>query len=58
MNPELSKIAAHNLKELGRNNIIFKEGDSIEFLKNTAKTFDCIFIDPARRDNTGGKVLN
>ncbi|MBO2545139.1 class I SAM-dependent methyltransferase [Salegentibacter sp. BDJ18] len=57
LNAELSEIAAHNLKQLGRENISFKNEDSIEYLKNTDQNFDCIYVDPARRDNAGGKVF-
>jgi 16S rRNA G966 N2-methylase RsmD len=57
LNAELSEIAAHNLKQLGWENISFKNEDSIEYLKNTDQNFDCIYVDPARRDNAGGKVF-
>ncbi|SHG34216.1 RNA cap guanine-N2 methyltransferase [Salegentibacter echinorum] len=57
LNPELSKIAAHNLKQLGCENIDFTIGDSIEYLKHTDKRFDCIYIDPARRDFTGARIF-
>ena len=57
LNPELSKIATHNLKQLGCENLDFITGDSIEYLKNTDRRFDCIFIDPARRDATGAKIF-
>jgi len=57
LNAELSEIAAHNLKQLGRENISFKNEDSLEYLKNTDQNFDCIYVDPARRDNAGGKVF-
>ncbi|PRX47372.1 THUMP-like domain-containing protein [Salegentibacter salegens] len=57
LNAELSEIAAHNLKQLGRENISFRNEDSIAFLKNTDQKFDCIYVDPARRDNAGGKVF-
>jgi len=57
LNTELSEIAAFNLKQLGRENIYFKNEDSIALLKNTNQNFDCIYVDPARRDNSGGKVF-
>ncbi|PKD17181.1 SAM-dependent methyltransferase [Salegentibacter salinarum] len=57
LNAELSEIAAHNFKQLGRRNISVKNVDSIEYLKGTNQNFDCIYVDPARRDNTGGKVF-
>ncbi|MBZ9729649.1 class I SAM-dependent methyltransferase [Salegentibacter sp. JZCK2] len=57
LNAELSEIAAHNLKQLGVKNISFRNEDSIAFLKDTDQRFDCIYIDPARRDDSGGKVF-
>lgn len=57
LNNELSQIAAHNLKQLGRDNISFENEDSIGFLKRSNRKFDCIYVDPSRRDNAGGKVF-
>lgn len=57
INPELSEIAAHNFKKLGRENIEFRSGDGLDYLKATEKIFDWIYIDPARRDDHGGKVF-
>jgi hypothetical protein len=57
LDPELSEIAAHNFKKLGKDNIKTISGDGIEFLRNTDCNFDCIFLDPARRDDHGGKVF-
>lgn len=57
LNAELSEIAVHNFKQLGRKNISVKNVDSIEYLKETDQDFDCIYADPARRDNAGGKVF-
>jgi 16S rRNA G966 N2-methylase RsmD len=49
INSELAGIAAHNAKILGSNNINSMPEDGIAFLKDTALTFDTIYIDPARR---------
>jgi hypothetical protein len=57
LNAELSEIAAHNLKQLGRENISFQNEDSIAYLKDLDQNYDCIYVDPSRRDNTGGKVF-
>lgn len=57
LNPELSEIAAHNFKVLGRKNIKTKTEDAIEYLRNLKEIFDWIYIDPARRDDYGGKVF-
>ncbi len=53
INEDLSQIAAHNAAVLQANNISFLAGDGIAYLKNTAETFDTIYIDPARRSNAG-----
>ncbi len=52
INKELATIAAHNAKILVADNIKFEATDGIEFLKNTALSFDTIFIDPARRSES------
>ena len=57
LDPDLSEIAAHNFKVLGRDNIITFCGDGIEYLKETNDNFDLIYLDPARRDDYGGKVF-
>ncbi|MEP6261950.1 MAG: class I SAM-dependent methyltransferase [Gillisia sp.] len=57
LDPGLSEIAAHNFKVLGRNNISTFWGDGINYLKETVEKFDLIYLDPARRDDYGGKVF-
>ncbi|QED36977.1 class I SAM-dependent methyltransferase [Antarcticibacterium arcticum] len=57
LDPELSKIASHNFKVLGRNNIHTFAGDGIAFLKDSPQKIDLIYLDPARRDDYGGKVF-
>lgn len=52
----LCQMMEHNCRVLGLNNISVHCGDSIEWLKQSGKHFDIIFIDPARRDNHGKKV--
>jgi len=52
---ELAKIAKSNFKTLNLNHIEVQTMDSIRFLK-TMWPVDCIFIDPARRSDTGKKV--
>jgi precorrin-6B methylase 2 len=56
LNPELSRIAAHNAAVLGYDNLDFVAGDGIEYLKTTDQVFDTIYVDPARR-STAGKVF-
>jgi len=57
INAELSEIATHNFEKLGSKNIKTIGSDGLKFLKNTKKTFDWIYLDPARRDDYGGKVF-
>ena len=52
---ELAKIAEHNFA-FSNNHIIVHNTDAHDFLSN-AEHYDCIYIDPARRSKTGGKVF-
>lgn len=53
-NQTLSEIARHNFSQLGVDiNCIHQDG--IEAINN--KTFDCIYIDPSRRNDAKGKVF-
>ena len=47
----------HKLQQLNIENIDTFTGDGIDFLKNTTQTFDCIYIDPSRRNDVKGKVF-
>ena len=53
---ELCGIAAHNFPLLGLNHVEIVNGDGVDFLKSTNRV-NCIFIDPARRDDKGGKTV-
>ncbi|QNK63322.1 hypothetical protein H7F33_02045 [Pedobacter sp. PAMC26386] len=53
INEELSAIASYNSVLLQEENVQFICGDGLEFLKNTTKEFDCVYIDPARRSSSG-----
>lgn len=55
-NPLLCDIARHNFKLLGLGKIEIINGDSQEILP-TLPALDWIFIDPARRDGDGRKVV-
>ena len=57
INPELSEIAAHNLKVLQAHNIKVLNADGLYYLNSSDKIFDWIYIDPSRRDKTSGKVF-
>ena len=52
MNPELCKLAEHNLV------IPFIHNESAEDYLKSCNPIDCIFIDPARRDSHGRKVVS
>lgn len=57
-NAELCEIAQHNFHALGIHNFNVVNGDGVDFLRNTDEKFGAIFIDPARRDSTGGKTVH
>ncbi len=57
INPDLSAIAAHNFEQLGSKNIETFCGDGLDYLKSIDENFDWIYLDPARRDDYGGKVF-
>ena len=57
INEELSTIVKHNFKQLGVTNIDVFSGNGMNFLKETSQKFDCIYIDPSRRNDVKGKVF-
>lgn len=57
INNELSTIVNHNYQQLNIENITTITKDGIEFLKNSKQCFDCIYIDPSRRNDAKGKVF-
>jgi len=57
LNIELSEIATHNFLQLGAAHIETVIGNGIEFITNTPNSFDCIYIDPSRRNDAKGKVF-
>jgi predicted O-methyltransferase YrrM len=57
INEELSTIVKHNYQQLKVDNIKTFSGNGFDFLKETNKTFDCIYIDPSRRNDVKGKVF-
>ncbi|QHI35889.1 hypothetical protein IMCC3317_12370 [Kordia antarctica] len=54
---ELSEIVTHNHKALGVSNIKTIAEDGIQYLQNSKQKYDCIYIDPSRRNDTKGKVF-
>ena len=57
-NIELAKISAHNFALLNQLNVEFGIGLHAEdFVNSTNEKSDLVFIDPARRDKHGGKIV-
>lgn len=50
--------ARHNFAVLGAGNITVHEGDGIAWLEGQPERFDLIYLDPARRDKTAGRVYD
>ncbi|MBV2195578.1 MAG: class I SAM-dependent methyltransferase [Flavobacterium sp.] len=57
LNADLSQIVTHNFEVLKATNIECYRGDSTEILKQLHEKFDCIYIDPSRRNHAKGKVF-
>ncbi len=53
---ELCEIAAHNFPILNLNHINVRNEDGVAYLQ-TMSPVDCIFLDPARRNEHGGKTV-
>lgn len=56
MNPEITEAVIHNAAALGHDNITAVTADCREFIKNTDKHYDVVFIDPARRGTNGERI--
>ena len=54
---DLSKIVQHNFEQLGVTNIRCISGDSEAILENLNTSFDWLYVDPSRRNETKGKVF-
>ncbi|WP_439127973.1 class I SAM-dependent methyltransferase [Polaribacter sp.] len=57
INKELSEIVSYNYQQLKTKNIKTIAGNGVNYLKENNTLFDCIYIDPSRRDNIKGKVF-
>lgn len=57
-NQELANIANHNFNALGLTNIQVLCEDSSTILAELDTSFDLIYVDPARRDKGGGKLVS
>ncbi len=56
LDPAKAECLNHNAKTLGISNIDARCADAVEYVETTDERFDVAFIDPARRDNRGGRV--
>jgi hypothetical protein len=54
---ELAKITAFNHFVLKAENIRHHTGDSLKWLSGCVELFDFLYVDPARRDGDGNKVV-
>lgn len=57
LNADLSQIVKHNFEVLKATNIDCIHGDSTDILEQLNERFDCIYIDPSRRNDAKGKVF-
>jgi len=57
LNNELSNIASYNFGQLQAKNIKTHIGNGIEYINHSKEQFDCIYIDPSRRNDAKGKVF-
>lgn len=57
MNEDLSKIAKYNFQQLDQSNIECIHTDALQYLNNEERSFDCIYVDPSRRNDKKGKVF-
>lgn len=53
---ELCEIATHNFPILNLNHITVRNEDGVAYLKEMSPV-DCLFLDPARRNEHGGKTV-
>ena len=57
INPDLSEIVKHNFEQFKLDNIKCHSGDSLAILNDLNTKWDCIYIDPSRRNDVKGKVF-
>ena len=55
--PELAEITSYNHEKLKAGKIHHYTGDSLHWISQQMEAFDFIYIDPARRDGAGNKVI-
>jgi hypothetical protein len=54
---DLASITAYNHQQLNSGNIVHHSGDSLIWLKEQTAIFDYLYVDPARRNKSGNKVV-
>jgi 16S rRNA G966 N2-methylase RsmD len=54
--PDLARIATHNLEVLAPGKFQIEIGDGVEFLSTSEDHFELIYADPARRGNSNQKL--
>ena len=55
--PELAEITSYNHEKLKAGKIHHYTGDSLHWVSQQVEAFDFIYVDPARRDGAGNKVV-
>ncbi|RYF50469.1 MAG: SAM-dependent methyltransferase, partial [Cytophagaceae bacterium] len=53
----LAELTAHNLISLGLHNVSIHTGDGLDWIANQPAPLDWLYLDPARRDTRGGRVV-
>ncbi|MBI9042648.1 class I SAM-dependent methyltransferase [Lutibacter sp.] len=57
INNDLSEIVSHNYQQLKVSTIKTVQSDGLLFLQEHYKTYDWIYVDPSRRNDSKGKVF-
>ena len=57
LNAELSQIVKHNINAIGVSNAKVVATDGVVFLHELTSKVSCLFIDPARRSQSGAKTV-
>ncbi|MEZ0607336.1 SAM-dependent methyltransferase [Fibrella sp. WM1] len=55
--PAVAAATAYNLTQLGLTNVDAQVGDGLAYLGNVPERADWLYLDPARRDDRGGRVV-
>lgn len=55
--PAVAAATAYNLAQLGLTNVDAQVGDGLAYCRNVPQPADWLYLDPARRDDRGGRVV-